>query len=515
MGKNAKVYTIVLSCPTDIVTEKEIIEQSIDYFNRTTGDKLGIFLLLKHWSTDSYSQAGAPAQQILNKQFIEDADMIIGIFANRMGTPTKKYESGTAEEIQEAIKKNKQVFLYFSDVQVSPSELDLKQKKLVDDFRKKVQDEELAYYKQYASLEEFEKVIISDLTLYFLDKDREPEKGQYSTMENKSNLIVKSVEDGKPSEFIKSHSIDEQMRNFIEHLNKEISEGIIQINEMYIEPVENTEKSLSSTQQYFNDNSVFGSSLYKLPNNVVEEINDFVSEMKMNLNDDFFELGNLKKVNQPNIIQGGTTFSIQGSEEEKEKYDLLRTVYNSILRFKEWKLYAEEFSSISLVPLCLSNEGTIYETEITVKIKIDKKSFVNINELQPPGLNIINEVNESDFIGNIFGSVKSSEITEYYNGISIPMPSFNNDFLPTYFRTEPSYDSYLEIYKDHFDDINDYELFEENDSYILEYYFKELKQHTAVSFPSKILLNNEESIISYQIISRENPNVVEGEISFR
>ena len=115
MPRDTKTYDIVLSCPTDVEIEKAVIESVINDFNRTIGTNLDINLNLKHWSTDSYAQSGGSAQELLNKQFIYESDMIICIFWGRMGTPTEKYESGTAEELQEAIIAGKQVFLYFSN----------------------------------------------------------------------------------------------------------------------------------------------------------------------------------------------------------------------------------------------------------------------------------------------------------------------------------------------------------------------------------------------------------------
>ena len=66
-----------------------------------------------HWSSDSFPQAGKPAQQLLNAQIVDKADMAIAIFWTRFGTPTDGYGSGTEEEIARLIKSEKQVFLYF------------------------------------------------------------------------------------------------------------------------------------------------------------------------------------------------------------------------------------------------------------------------------------------------------------------------------------------------------------------------------------------------------------------
>lgn len=141
MPRTTITYDIVLSCPTDVDTEKAVIENVINDFNRTIGTNLGINLNLKHWSIDSYAQSGGTAQELLNKQFINESDMIICIFWGRMGTPTENYESGTAEELQEAINAGKQVFIYFSNVPIPPKELDVDQFSRVQTFEKNSRNE--------------------------------------------------------------------------------------------------------------------------------------------------------------------------------------------------------------------------------------------------------------------------------------------------------------------------------------------------------------------------------------
>lgn len=45
----------------------------------------GIRLNLLHWSSDSFPQAGKPAQQLLNAQIVDKADMAIAIFGPALG----------------------------------------------------------------------------------------------------------------------------------------------------------------------------------------------------------------------------------------------------------------------------------------------------------------------------------------------------------------------------------------------------------------------------------------------
>ena len=62
-------------------------------------------------------------------------DIVIGIFGTRIGTPTAEYISGTVEEIKRHVAEGKTTKVYFSDVPVSPSELNTTQYNLVKEFQ--------------------------------------------------------------------------------------------------------------------------------------------------------------------------------------------------------------------------------------------------------------------------------------------------------------------------------------------------------------------------------------------
>lgn len=51
---------------------------------------------------------------------VDKFDAAAAIFQTRFGTPTDDYYSGSDEEIEKTITSGKNVFLYFSNVPVSP-----------------------------------------------------------------------------------------------------------------------------------------------------------------------------------------------------------------------------------------------------------------------------------------------------------------------------------------------------------------------------------------------------------
>jgi hypothetical protein len=70
---------------------------------------------------------GDKPQSIINKQILQDCDLLVGVFWTRIGTPTDKYPSGTIEEIEEHLKAGKPTMLYFSSVPVHLDSVDNEQ----------------------------------------------------------------------------------------------------------------------------------------------------------------------------------------------------------------------------------------------------------------------------------------------------------------------------------------------------------------------------------------------------
>lgn len=110
----------------------------------------------------------------MNQQFIHGCDACVALFANKFGTPTDRYDSGTEEEIEDMINSGKQVFLYFIERPIDPSTIDLKQLEKVRSFKDKYSDKGI--YSLIKSNEEFRKSFLNHLTLYFLQLISEPQE---------------------------------------------------------------------------------------------------------------------------------------------------------------------------------------------------------------------------------------------------------------------------------------------------------------------------------------------------
>ena len=164
MFQKMPVCRLMISCPSDVKTEIEIINKVVDNINDSIGMSMDIFVKTLHWSRNVMSEAGDFPQSIINKQILDKSDAIIAIFGNKIGSPTQHYESGTVEEIEEMIKKGKQVFVFFSDKPIRRSERNEKAEKKVEAFKRKYRNRGI--YVEYGSDEEFSEIITRNLTRY-------------------------------------------------------------------------------------------------------------------------------------------------------------------------------------------------------------------------------------------------------------------------------------------------------------------------------------------------------------
>jgi len=127
----------------------------------------GVVLEPVLWETHATPEMGARPQAIINRQLVENCDILVGAFWTRLGTYTGTAASGTVEEIEEFRKAGKPVLLYFSSVPVVPESVDAEQYKRLVQFKEQCQKEGLV--SRYESIggfrEQLQRHITSTLNL--------------------------------------------------------------------------------------------------------------------------------------------------------------------------------------------------------------------------------------------------------------------------------------------------------------------------------------------------------------
>lgn len=105
-------YNILLSCPSDMECDKELVAKAVELVNNEYANSLKVHLDLKFWKKDVLFSYGTP-QEIINNSIVNSADIVIALFGAMLSKSGE--HSGTMEEIELMIKRKKQVFVCFSE----------------------------------------------------------------------------------------------------------------------------------------------------------------------------------------------------------------------------------------------------------------------------------------------------------------------------------------------------------------------------------------------------------------
>ncbi len=120
MAFSTTVVRILIASPSDVAVERDALTEVISTWNIAHARSYGITLSAVRWETHATPELGGRPQAIINRQLVDECDVVLGIFWTRLGTPTGVAASGTIEEIERLRAQGKHVLLYFSDAPASP-----------------------------------------------------------------------------------------------------------------------------------------------------------------------------------------------------------------------------------------------------------------------------------------------------------------------------------------------------------------------------------------------------------
>jgi hypothetical protein len=126
MPRTATVLEILIASPGDVGPERDTAERAIAGWNAANSRHSGIVLQPIRWELDSVPSMNEDGQAVINKQLVESADILIGVFWARLGTATPRDISGTAEEINLFRRSGKDVMIYFKEAAI-PIDHDVEQ----------------------------------------------------------------------------------------------------------------------------------------------------------------------------------------------------------------------------------------------------------------------------------------------------------------------------------------------------------------------------------------------------
>lgn len=139
------------------------------------------------------------------------------------------------------------------------------------------------------------------------------------------------------------------------------------------------------------------------------------------LDDEFFCMGNLKSTHQLNSMQ---KIEYSGTHQELKKHENFVMLEYDLSRLKLLDMYIQTFEGMLLLPLAISNCSTVTDNDITVLVTVDTKTaniFLPVDTLinqEIKGLEGI--VYDSGIVKSIFLMLESKEI-QYDSDISYDM----------------------------------------------------------------------------------------------
>lgn len=112
---------LLISAPSDLPPgDMAVIRTTISQWNLNFGRAVGLTVLPVSWTVHAVAEFGERPQAILNHQIVEEADLAVALFCDRLGTPTGEAESGTAEEIRILVEAGKSVAVLVNSAPRAP-----------------------------------------------------------------------------------------------------------------------------------------------------------------------------------------------------------------------------------------------------------------------------------------------------------------------------------------------------------------------------------------------------------
>lgn len=331
--------------------------------------------------------------------------------------------------------------------------------------------------------------------------------GQYN---QDSDEIIKELCSYSPYEYFNSIIKDQ----YISSCKKLISE----INEIHLGPcIMDEPKEEQKIPSYMSEMLGTINLFENKPQRVIvtekekESIINFSVEYpKIKIEEDFFELGNLKKRVSFHIADSGTTY--EGTKEEKLKYDKILELDCRIDQMHLTEMYSRTFENYLLFPLAISNISAVTDTEISVSIIVSDINTVTPSRkiINPELKGIEGIVYEDGMIQKLLLMKENSKI-KYDTDISSPAFEYIDPFKRA------------GINGAHFD-ADDYE--RELSKYIAEpqggekneyeFYIKTLRPKETCWLGPMIMLKKDfgEICIRYSIKSNKSDGNLSGEMTF-
>jgi len=269
--KTVNILRIFLASPGDVKAEREMIFALKDDLDLLIGKDKDIKFEIINWERNTYPGKGDDAQDVINGQIKDDYDIFLGIFWQRFGTPTNRYESGSLEEYERAKIKfdldpeNTHILMYFKNQEADIYKVDIEQFKKVKEFRDKIANEDGIYYSMFEKTEDLKTQLQLNLANLIREKFIKKEILQEQDKVDDLKLIDKGEQFDKYELLAKK--IDKGDYN-IHHLNLE--EDVEKINN-HLYDLASTSSSITTIMTFLTSKTRERVKQFKTNNNIKDE----------------------------------------------------------------------------------------------------------------------------------------------------------------------------------------------------------------------------------------------------
>lgn len=525
-------YKVLLSAPGDAEQECKAADDELQKINRTHSNETGIDFYPTDWRQDSRADSGDEPQKLLNRQIVEDADIILAIFKERFGTPTSQYGSGTEEEIMLGLEMGKSVLVYFWNPGPDFVPKDADQYAKIAALRSRLQSRVM--YQVFSDEAALRNKITHDFTklLYELEG---------GTISPKPQLLLAGVtEDGDitqgtasvvcpiVSNRLNPAAYDDAVQTAYERVLsiKLPHEQDAVRHSAKMSSIAAASISTGLSAQLTSRSPIFSSN----PITVTQASRDLVARelesLGLNTADELFDLGELRESEQ--YIPTGINSSqkmLFGSDVEKQKYEALQTLIRKCELRRDFTAFLWANASIGAVSLVITNDGGSPAHHVNVDIEIPETVCVQPQELVAPSDTLMAYAIDTQekcecIINHIFGINETVSFKPYEDscvrtesGVRIPPTLINpptNPLHGTRYLESTDFDDLVEY------TFGDYKFIPnaKANTVLVRLSFDRLQQCRSYAFPTRVLLRDVEAAsIRYWITADELDRTVEGKLT--
>jgi hypothetical protein len=133
---------VLLASPGDLGSEREVVRRVVQKLNKIWSRMFAVEFEIVGWE-EVPSGFGTDGQDVINRYIHDDYDILLGLMGARLGSPTKRADSGTVEEYERALARRlvdpqSVELMFFFKQSVVMRELDPDQIRAVQEFQKRI-----------------------------------------------------------------------------------------------------------------------------------------------------------------------------------------------------------------------------------------------------------------------------------------------------------------------------------------------------------------------------------------